>query len=169
MTPTTETKRCPYCAEEILAAAVKCKHCGSDVRGDTGGFRPRLLIGIVPFFLTYALKVIAAYYGDLTNPGRAAWTCLVISVCCIAVLSGLFRRKRWARDWGIWLSFLYAAGGFWDLLMGKDHLGVWGVALFGVTAGLSLLALGADFPKKPASSGPATSPAAPSPVPGPSS
>lgn len=24
-----ETKRCPYCAEVILAAAVKCKHCGS--------------------------------------------------------------------------------------------------------------------------------------------
>lgn len=27
MEPTT---RCPYCAEEILAAAVKCKHCQSD-------------------------------------------------------------------------------------------------------------------------------------------
>ena len=25
--PNEETKRCPYCAELILAAAVKCKHC----------------------------------------------------------------------------------------------------------------------------------------------
>jgi hypothetical protein len=25
------TKRCPYCAEEILAAAVRCKHCKSDL------------------------------------------------------------------------------------------------------------------------------------------
>lgn len=25
------TKNCPFCAEEILAAAIKCKHCGSDI------------------------------------------------------------------------------------------------------------------------------------------
>lgn len=34
MTPKTagrETKSCAFCAEEILAAAMKCKHCGSQV------------------------------------------------------------------------------------------------------------------------------------------
>jgi hypothetical protein len=30
-----ETKNCPYCAEEVLAAAIKCKHCGSEL-GDAG-------------------------------------------------------------------------------------------------------------------------------------
>jgi hypothetical protein len=25
------TKRCPFCAEEILAAAIRCKHCKSDL------------------------------------------------------------------------------------------------------------------------------------------
>lgn len=24
-------KRCPFCAEEVLAAAKKCKHCGSEI------------------------------------------------------------------------------------------------------------------------------------------
>lgn len=26
-----ETRRCPFCAEDIRAAAIKCKHCGSTV------------------------------------------------------------------------------------------------------------------------------------------
>ncbi len=26
------TKVCPFCAEQILEAAIKCKHCGSDLR-----------------------------------------------------------------------------------------------------------------------------------------
>lgn len=28
---TPNTKQCPYCAETVLAAAVKCKHCGSEL------------------------------------------------------------------------------------------------------------------------------------------
>jgi hypothetical protein len=33
MTEDLKTKKCPFCAEEILIDAVKCKHCGSMLDG----------------------------------------------------------------------------------------------------------------------------------------
>jgi len=35
-----ETENCPYCAEEIMQAAVKCKHCGSDLSSPTVDSQP---------------------------------------------------------------------------------------------------------------------------------
>jgi len=32
-----ETRACPFCAEQVLVAAVKCKHCGSDLATAPGG------------------------------------------------------------------------------------------------------------------------------------
>ncbi|MCE3262651.1 MAG: immunity holin family protein [Pseudoduganella sp.] len=31
VTPSHEKKSCPFCAEEVLIAAIKCKHCGSEL------------------------------------------------------------------------------------------------------------------------------------------
>lgn len=36
------TKPCPYCGEEILAVAVKCKHCGSTLSGPSNAARSQL-------------------------------------------------------------------------------------------------------------------------------
>jgi hypothetical protein len=32
----SETKACPYCSEQVLTTAIKCKHCGSSIDGPTG-------------------------------------------------------------------------------------------------------------------------------------
>lgn len=46
----SETKACPFCAEQILAAATVCKHCGRDqnsLKATTSPWVIRALVAVV--------------------------------------------------------------------------------------------------------------------------
>ena len=53
-----DSKRCPYCGEEILAVAVKCKHCGSTIDGVGSELGKQLRIR-GPFKFLGALLILA--------------------------------------------------------------------------------------------------------------
>ena len=44
----SETKTCPFCAEEILVAAVKCKHCGEFLPDSAVTTTPPTPVGATP-------------------------------------------------------------------------------------------------------------------------
>lgn len=104
------SKACPYCAEPILWAAVKCKHCGSDLseaaRIARSPASPRLTIGRIFFTLVVFWMAIKALLGwavvanEEMSPIIPAWNSL-LTVGMIAIVVGLWRRMEWAHDWAV--------------------------------------------------------------------
>lgn len=91
-----QTKNCPYCAEVILAAATRCKHCGSDLRpGQATG--PKKDTGELFGILMLCCPVIAAmliwfWVGSmnlLQNPRSALTFITVATIIVTAILAAV--------------------------------------------------------------------------------
>jgi hypothetical protein len=70
-----ETKQCPYCAETVLKAAIRCKHCGGDIGGGASILATKKSEALGVLMLTapfVAALLIVFWVGDMAliqNPG----------------------------------------------------------------------------------------------------
>lgn len=73
-----ETKTCPYCSEEILTTAIKCKHCGSDLSDATPYLTNPISIAIyLARRASVYILIIGAVFLAITNPTKSDFTSYV--------------------------------------------------------------------------------------------
>lgn len=95
------TKRCPFCAEEILEAAKKCKHCGSDLeksssvdaKTNTPAADYGLFLLIIPVISTCLIWFWVSGMNLLQSPGSTLDFIMIATVLGTAVVAAMEASK----------------------------------------------------------------------------
>ena len=117
-----ETVRCRFCGEQILAVAIKCKHCKSDLAEPIGGAAqvepappsdygiPLLAIPIVGVLLMW---LWVGNMNLLQSPGAWLWFCAIATVAATAIVATLEDSKaRGSTDakWVVTIALVWVIG-----------------------------------------------------------